>query len=78
MPKPALVINTLIGYGDNLWLTPILRFLKRCDFAVDLYTVSDEVFKNNSDIVSLTSLRNGTVRMNRSKYGKNIFIIEDI
>lgn len=76
--KPALVINTLIGFGDNLWLTPILGFLKRCDFEVDLYTVSGEVFKGNPDIASMKLLRESKVQIDRQKYGKNIYVIENI
>ena len=78
MDKPALVISTLIGYGDCLYLTPVIRFLKRCGFVVDMFAVNDEPFRLNPDLKSLKVLREKNVKLDRKRYGKNIFIFEDI
>lgn len=52
-PGRVLVMTSFVGYGDLLYLTPFIRFLKNMGQTVDVWSVNPEPFFNNKDINEL-------------------------
>lgn len=54
--KKVLVVTTLLGYGDLLYLTPFIRFLTMAGLSVDVWAVNTEPFFDNPYINELTPI----------------------
>lgn len=56
MATEVLVVTTLMGFGDCLYMTPFLRFLKKLEYSVDVWAINPEPFENNPDISTLKKI----------------------
>jgi hypothetical protein len=61
MTKEALVVTTLMGFGDCLYMTPFVHFLKQVGYSVDVWAINPEPFQNNPDISTLKEIKDKRV-----------------
>jgi len=74
--KPsALVITTLMGYGDMLYLTPFIHFLNLSGFIVDVWAYNTEPLQNNPDIHELKKIVDKKVNI-PEKYKESYWIFQ--
>lgn len=57
-PGKVCLMTSFVGYGDLLYLTPLIRFLKRSlGLTVDVWAVNPEPYLNNPDIEELYTFK---------------------
>jgi hypothetical protein len=70
----ALIVTSILGYGDLLYLTPCIKFLKNANFDVDVWSVNIEPLINNPDITFLKNIPQKKVTIPNNTYRNNWII----
>jgi hypothetical protein len=63
MKDQILIVTSLVGFGDLLYMTPFIRFLKKCGADVEVWGLNTEPLECNPDIKRLVKPETSTVKI---------------
>ncbi len=69
----ALILNTLIGFGDCLYMTPLIKMLSEIYDGIDIWCFNEEPFLGNPHVRNIFKISNSELPTPWDFYFDNIY-----